>query len=139
MSDIGKLFERAGWVCTMPETGLWQSSFFTDREEEYDLYVMEVDDWVHFAVTPLLPPLPNSQAPRLHAALLTLNQQMRNAHFALDSEGDVTLVADIAQRQLDDAAFSAILDALVFYTERLTGELWRIATDPTYHSPLIKG
>lgn len=139
MADIDKLFERAGWVCTMVEAGLWQSSFFTDSEEEYDLYVMEVDDWVHFAVTPLLPPFPSAQAPRLHAALLTLNQQMRNVHFALDGEGDVTLVADMARRQLDDAAFGEILDALVFYTERLAGELWRIATDPVYHSPLVQG
>jgi hypothetical protein len=138
MPDIGKLFDRAGWACTMVEAGLWQSSFFTDREEEYDLYVMVVDDWVHFAVTPLLPPLPDAQAPRLHAALLTLNQQMRRAHFALDGEGDVTLIADIAARQLDDVAFAEILDALVFYTGHLAEELWRIATDPTYHSPFVR-
>ncbi len=138
MLEIGKLFERAGWSCTMPDTGLWQSSFFTDHEEEYDLYVMVVDDWVHFAVTPLLPPLPVAQTPRLYAALLRLNQQLRGAHFALDSEGDVTLIADMAARQLDERAFAEILDALVFYTERLAGELWRMATDPTYHSPLVQ-
>lgn len=138
MLDIGKLFERAGWTCTMPDAGLWQSSFFSEREEEYDLYVMVVDDWVHFAVTPLLPPLPVTQTPRLYAALLRLNQQLRSAHFALDSEGDVTLIANMAARQLDDSAFAEILDALVFYTERLARELWRMATDPTHNSPLVQ-
>jgi hypothetical protein len=138
MLDISNLFDRAGWACTTPEVGLWQSSFFTEREEEYDLYVMVVEDWVHFAVTPFLPPTPIAQAPRIHAALLKLNQQMRSVRFALDGDGDVTLLADIAARQLDSIAFIEILDAFVFYTDQLAGELWRMAADSTYFSPLVQ-
>ena len=138
MPDISNLFDRAGWAYTMPEVGLWQSSFFTEREEEYDLYVMAVEDWVHFAVTPFLPPIPVAQAPRIHAALLKLNQQMRSVRFGLDGDGDVTLLADIAARQLDSTAFTEILDAFVFYTDQVAGELWRMATDPTYFSPLVQ-
>ena len=138
MLDIDSLFDCAGWACTTPEVGLWQSSFFTEREEEYDLYVMVVDDWVHFAVTPFLPPIPVTQAPRIHAALLKLNQQMRSVRFALDGDGDVTLLADTAARQLDSTAFTEILDAFVFYTDQVAGELWRMATDPTYFSPLVQ-
>lgn len=138
MLDISNLFDRTGWACTTPEVGLWQSSFFTEREEEYDLYVMVVEDWVHFAVTPFLPPIPIAQAPRIHAALLKLNQQMRSVRFALDSDGDVTLLADIAARQLDSIAFIEILDAFVFYTDQLAGELWRMAADSTYFSPLVQ-
>lgn len=138
MLDINNLFNCAGWACTTPEVGLWQSSFFTEREEEYDLYVMVVDDWVHFAVTPFLPPIPVTQAPRIHAALLKLNQQMRSVRFALDGDGDVTLLADTAARQLDSTAFTEILDAFVFYTDQVAGELWRMATDPTYFSPLVQ-
>ncbi len=138
MSDIAALFDRAGWVCTQPEAALWQSSFFTESEEEFDLYVMVVEDWVHFAVTPFLPPLPSAQAPRLHAALLKLNQQMRLVRFALDGDGDVTLLADAAGQRLDAALFAEILDAFVFYTDRLAGELWRMAADPAYFSPLVQ-
>jgi|GEM_PF-929842 len=136
--DISSLFERAGWAYTQPEPGLWQSSFFTEAEEEFDLYVMTVEDWVHFAVTPFLQPIPLAQQPRLHTALLKLNQQMRVVRFALDGEGDVTLIADIAARQLDSAAFVIVLDAIGFYTDQLAAELWRMAGDPTYFSPLVQ-
>ena len=138
MPDIAALFDRTGWVCTQPEANLWQSSFFTENEEEFDLYVMVVEDWVHFAVTPFLPPLPSAQAPRLHAPLLKLNQQLRLVHFALDGDGDVTLVADVAAQWLDLAVFAQILEAAVFYTDRLAGELWRMAADPAYFSPLVQ-
>ena len=122
----------------MPEAGLWQSSFFTEREEEYDLYVMVVEDWVHFAVTPFLPPLPVAQAARIYAALLKLNQQMRSVRFALDGDSDVTLIADVAARQLDSTTFTELLETFVFYTDQLAGELWRMATDPAYFSPLVQ-
>lgn len=138
MLDIGYLFERAGWAYTTPEAGLWQSTFFTEREEEYDLYVMVVEDWVHFAVTPFLPALPVAQADRIYTALLKLNQQMRHARFALDGDGDVTLIADMPLRHVDAATFAEVLDMLVFYTDRLAEELWRIATNPTYQSPLVQ-
>lgn len=138
MLDIGDLFDRAGWSYTTPEAGLWESNFFTEREEEYDLYVMVVEDWVHFAVTPFLPPIPVTQTARIHAALLKLNQQMRSVRFALDGDGDVTLLADIAARQLDSTVFIEILSAFVFYTDQLAGELWRMAADSTYFSPLVQ-
>lgn len=138
MLDIGNLFDRVGWSYTAPEAGLWQSSFFTEREEEYDLYVMVVEDWVHFAVTPFLPPLPSAQTGHIYAVLLKLNQQMRGARFALDGDGDVTLIADMALRHLDAAAFVEMLETLTFYTERLAEELWRMATNPGYQSPLMQ-
>lgn len=138
MLNIGDLFDRAGWSYTTPEPGLWQSNFFTEREEEYDLYVMQVEDWVHFAVTPFLPPIPAAQTARIHTALLKLNQQMRSVRFALDGDGDVTLIADAAARRLDTLAFNETLEALVLYADQLGGELWRMATDPGYFSPLVQ-
>ncbi|MFZ1770946.1 MAG: YbjN domain-containing protein [Caldilinea sp.] len=138
MPDIATLFDRCGWTYGMPEANLWQSTFFTENEEEFDLYVMMVEDWVHFAVTPFMPPIPVAQAPRLHAALLKLNQQMHSVRFALDSDGDVTLIADAAAQHLSAATFTQILEAIVFYTDRLATELWRMADDPTYFSPLVQ-
>ena len=136
MLDIARYFDHHGWSCESPEPGLWRSTFFTESEEEFDLYVMVVDDWVHFAVTPFLPPVAPDTAGRLNTVLLQLNQQMRIAHFALDGDGDVSLLAGAPADQLSDPHFSRILEALVLYADQLAGELRRVAADASYHSPL---
>jgi hypothetical protein len=138
MPDIAAFFDRCGWAYAMPEANLWHSTFFTENEEEFDLYVMVVEDWVHFAVTPFIPPIPAAQTPRLYAALLKLNQQLHSVRFALDGDNDVTLIADAAAQSLDAATFTHTLEAIVFYTDRLATELWRMADEPTYFSPLVQ-
>lgn len=139
MVDISALFEHYGWSYVIPEPNLWQSAFFTERDEEFDLYVMVVEDWVYFAVAPFLPPAPPAQMQRVLTSMLKLNQQMRIVHFALDGDGDPALLADAPVRQLTDVYFALILEAFVFYTERLAGELGRMALDPGYFSPLVPG
>lgn len=138
MIDIAAYFDRYGWVCTAPEADLWMSAFFTESEEEFDLYVMVVEDWVHFAVTPFLPAIPEAQRQRLYASMLKLNQQMRMLRFALDGDGDVSLIADVPARHLNDAYFGRILEAFVYYADRLAAELRRMSTDPAYFSPLVQ-
>ena len=137
MLDIAGYFDRYGWSCESPEPGLWRSTFFTESEEEFDLYVMVVDDWVHFAVTPFLPPMEPDAAARLYPVLLQFNQQMRTARFALDSDGDVSLLADAPADQLSDAHFGRIVATLVAYADQLAGELRRLVADAGYHSPLM--
>ncbi|MBW7885233.1 MAG: YbjN domain-containing protein [Caldilineaceae bacterium] len=137
MTDIASFFDRYGWVYEELEPALWRSSFFTETEEEYDLYVMLVDDWVHFAVSPVLPPVAPEAVPRLHRTLLTLNQQLRLVSFALDGDGDVNLVASAPAQQISYHFFVQIVQAFVFYTDRLASELRRMATDPAYYSPLV--
>ncbi len=138
MSDIPTLFDRYGWAYETVDVNLWCSTFFTENEEEFDLYVLEFEDWVHFAVTPFLPPVPAAQAARLHTAMLRLNQQLCAVRFALDADGDVSLIADAPASQLTEALFATIVEAIVFYTERLSGELRRLANEPAYASPLIQ-
>ena len=55
MADITNLFRRHHWSCEILEPGVWRASFATEREEEFDLYVLVAEDWVHFAVSPLVP------------------------------------------------------------------------------------
>lgn len=138
MSDIGVFFHRFGWAYTAPEPNLWHSTFFTESEEEFDLYVMVVEDWAHFAVTPFLPPASAAQQARIHSALLRLNQQMRLVRFALDGDGDVSLIADAPLHRLNDAYFAQIMEAFVYYADRLAGELRRMLFDAHYASPLIR-
>jgi hypothetical protein len=138
MTDIAAYFDRYGWTYETPDANLWQSTFFTESEEEFDLYVMLVEDWVHFAVTPFLPPIPDAQASRVHTVMLKLNQKMRIVRFALDGDGDASLIADAPAPQLNDAYFAQIVEAFVYYADRLAGELRRMAVDDAYASPLIQ-
>ncbi len=138
MSDIGVFFHRFGWAYTAPEPNLWHSTFFTESEEEFDLYVMVVEDWAHFSVTPFLPPASAAQQARIHSALLRLNQQMRLVRFALDGDGDVSLIADAPLHRLNDAYFAQIVEAFVYYADRLAGELRRMLFNADYASPLIR-
>jgi hypothetical protein len=117
---------------------MWRSAFATEQEEDFDLYVLVADDWVYFAVSPFLSPQAVAEPARFQRSLLRLNQELHLARFALDSQGDVNLVADVPTRLLHFPYFQQIVDLLVFYTGRLAGELQRVAADPEYHSPLFE-
>jgi len=134
---IPEFFERYEWSCEEVEPGIWRASFADEREEEYDLFVAQTEEWLHFAVSPLTPrPRLECSIP-LHETLLRLNQSLRLARFALDDEGDVALLADLPLDDLRFAHFAAALDALTGYTRQLAGELGRVATQPGYRSPLF--
>ncbi len=134
---VPEFFERYEWSCEEVEPGIWRAAFADERDEEYDLFVAQTDDWLHFAVSPLTPRPKAECTPSLHEALLRLNQSLRLARLALDDEGDVALLADLPLDDLRFAHFAAALDALTGYTRRLAGELSRVATQPGYHSPLF--
>lgn len=138
MTDIGPLFDRLGWTHEEPEPGMWRSTFATEQEEDFDLYVLVAEDWVYFAVSPFLPAPPAGGTARLLRSLLRLNQELHLARFAVDGQGDVNLVADVPARLLHFPSFQQVIDLLVFYTGRLAGELRRVAADPEYHSPLFE-
>lgn len=134
---IPAFFERYEWSCEEVEPGIWRAGFADEREEEYDLFVAETDDWLHFAVSPLTPrPVADCSA-SLHETLLRLNGGLRLARLALDDDGDVALLADLPRSELVYAHFAAALDALTGYTRQLAGELTRTATRPGYRSPLF--
>ncbi len=132
--NIPALFERYEWGYETVEAGIWRSSFADEQDEEFDLYVAAGEEWLHFAVSPLTPPpLPECRE-KLTSLLLHLNQSVRLVRFAVDSDGDVTLQADLPIAALSFSLFAATLDALIHYTRELGGALARTATDPSYHS-----
>jgi len=137
--NIPTYFKRYAWVCEQVDTQIWRTSFTTELEDEFDLYVMVGEEWVHFAVSPFLSALASEQQPRLYNALLHLNQQMRLVYFAVDEEGDVNLLAELPVRGFTYPQFEAALNALVYYTQSLARDLGRIAQEPNFYSPLISG
>lgn len=135
--NIPTYFKRYAWAVEQLEENIWRGAFTTEREEEFDLYVMLGEEWVHFAVSPLVSqPDPACQA-RLYAALLHLNQQMRLVAFAVDEAGDVNLLATMPRRGFVYRDFATTLDTLIDYTQTLAYDIGRLATEPNFHSSFI--
>lgn len=135
--NIPAYFQRYAWACTQVDAQIWRSSFTSEREDEFDLYVMLGEDVVHFAVSPVAPQPEPACRTRFYGSLLRLNQQMRLVYFAVDEEGDVNLLAELPRRGLVFPQFAQALDALVAYTQTLAHDLARLATEPDFYSPLI--
>lgn len=137
MVEIEALFERYEWAAEQPEPGIWRATFSTERDEEFDLYVMAGEAALHFAVSPLVTRPDPACEGRVNALLLRLNQQIALVYFGTDDDGDVNLLADLPLGAVGYAGFAAILDALTETTGYIAYELRRLAHDPTYHSPLL--
>lgn len=132
--DISTFFEKHEWTSQQVDADVWLSSFATERDEDFDLYVAAADDWLHFAISPFAPrPRPECTA-ALYKALLGLNQQMRLVRFTIDEDGDVNLLADLPQSDISYAGFATVLDTMVYYTEQLAHEVARTATQLGYRS-----
>lgn len=132
--DILTFFDQYEWTAQQVDTNVWLSTFATQREEDFDLYVAAANDWVHFAISPFAPrPRPECVA-ALYQSMLELNQQMRLVRFAVDEDGDVNLLADLPQNDVSFAGFAAVLDTMVYYTEELAHEVARTATQVGYRS-----
>lgn len=132
--DIPAFFQMYEWTAQRVDANVWLSSFATDRDEDFDLYVASASDWLHFAISPFAPRPRPECAPALHLALLELNQQMRLVRFAVDEDGDVNMLADLPQSAISFASFAAVLDTMVYYTQELAHEVARTATQVGYRS-----
>jgi hypothetical protein len=137
MTDVGVLFEQNDWSYLAVEAGVWRTTFAVASDEEFDLYVVLAEDWLHFAVSPFLTTGALTSPARLQRTLLKLNHELRMARFALDADGDVNLLADLPLDSADAAHFGQMLDLLVFYADRLAADLRRVAEDPNFHSALV--
>ena len=132
--DLAALFAAVEWDAEELEEGIYRAVFSTEREEDYDLYVMAGEEWVHCAVSPLVRPAPGADKTRLAEVGLRLNQQMRYVRLAVDEAGDLNLLADVPRDACSAARFEMVLDLLVQYTDALAYELRRIGHEPGYYS-----
>lgn len=137
MVAIEALFEQYEWTVEALEPGIWRAVFSTERDEEFDLYVMAAEGAVRFAVTPFVTrPDPACEA-RVAALLLRLNPQIPYAYFGVDDEEDIMLLADLPESLLDFESFALVLDTLTQATNALAHEIRRVAHEPDYHSPVL--
>jgi hypothetical protein len=137
MVEINALFEQHEWAIEALEPGIWRAAFTTERDEDYDLYVMADETALRFAVTPLVTRPDSACEARTHRLLLGLNAQIAYAHFGIDGDGDIMLLADVPLNDLTYAGFAAIVDTLTQATDALAHEIRRVAHEPDYHSPVL--
>lgn len=137
MIPVEALFEQHEWAAEQLEPGIWRATFTTEREEEYDLYVMATETAARFAVTPFVTCGESADANRVARLLLLLNPMMEYVYFGFDEDGDIMLLADLPARLLDYEAFGAIVDAMTEATSTLAYEIRRMVYDPDYHSPVL--
>lgn len=135
--NIPNYFKRYAWTYEQVDSQIWLSTFSSEFEDEFDLYVSLGDEWVHFAVSPFLPRPEASQQAYIYAILLRLNQQMRLVHFAVDEDGDINLLVELPVHSFVYAHFVAAMDALVYSAQTLARDLGRMVQDPKFRSPLI--
>jgi hypothetical protein len=134
---IAEFFEQYEWAAEEIEPGIWRSTFTTEAEEDFDLYLMVGEEWLHFAVSPLARMGDAPPDARLLAALLRLNQRMRMVRLGLDDEGDFNLVADAPRERFNFGDFALIVDLLTEYAAALAREVQRSVDEPNYFSPLL--
>lgn len=133
--QLETLFDRYGWAAEEREPGLWVSSFALESGEDFDLFAFVREEWIHFGV-PALTPTPSVEAaPRLHRALLRLNQGLPLVRFALDGDGDLALQADMPAHRFTYSEFAMVLDMLTSVIELWQQPLARMAADPHYSPP----
>jgi len=137
MTNLSSYFEHYGLPGEAIEPGVWHSTFAGPQAEEFDLYVLVAEDWVHFAVSPLAPRRPPAATDLLYATLLRMNQEVRLVRLAVDADGDVNLLADLPLAHINFATFAQALDLLVYYAGQLASDLRLVAPTPDFQSPLF--
>lgn len=137
MGTIETWLTESGWGAEELEPGIWRATFSTEREEDFDLYVMDGGAWIHCAVSPLVRPAPGADVARMTGVVARLNQQIRLVRLGVDDDGDVNLLADLPTDWADATRLEETLDLLVQYTDALAFELRRIVHEPGYHSAAL--
>ncbi len=133
--DVSGWFEAYEWSASEVEPGIWQASFATEWEEDFDLYTMLSDEWLRLIISPVIARPAEDAAPRIATTLLRINQSMQLARFALDDDGDVCLIVDLPVEDLAYATFAAAMDVLLVAVQTLARALARMAANPTYWPP----
>ena len=128
MSNLAAFFEQANWPAAEVEPDVWHCAFTGPSGAAYHLYVLAADDWLHFAVSPLLhaaelAQIENAGSGPLPPALLRANQALRLARLALDDDGDINLLADLPAAHTNAAFFTETLELLAGYADELASPL----------------
>jgi len=133
MQDVRNLFERHGVKYHELDEDTVLAGFQGDYE---DLFIGArlQDDWLTLTVPNYFPPVPDDRKLEVYEHLLELNARIHCVRFALDEEGQIMLMADVAgYKRLEYSAFADAIDALGFYANDVYPYLYKLITgeDPS--------
>ena len=116
-SDVQGYFARYGWDYEEQDEDSWATGFRGDHGR-CSIHVRLTDDWVYFAVDPVVPGFVSPESTDdIRAVLLLANYEMSLAKFCVDPDGDVILAVELPREGFGYDQFAIALDALSYYAE----------------------
>jgi len=90
------------------------------NDQGFSLYIMRIEDayadwFVRFTIVPFIEQPYEGYPDSLYPAVGQINHDLPILKFAFDGDGDLELVADVPEAQLDQAEFDRIVQLLVDY------------------------
>lgn len=128
MQDVRNLFERYGWQCHEHDAQTLLAGF---RGESGDFVIGArlSKDWLTLSVPKYLPSVPSEQRSNLFAHLMRVNAQVEYVRFALESESEITILADLpAYKRLNYDLFAMAIDLLSYYADEAYEHLHEMIT-----------
>jgi hypothetical protein len=91
-----------------------------EREQDFVLFVLPIEDgfgdrYVRFTIVPYIEQPSDGYANNLYHTIAQINHDLPQLKFAVDDDGDLELIFDVPQENLDDAQFGRALQILADY------------------------
>lgn len=101
------------------------------QERSFSLFVLSLQDgfgdkYIRFTVVPFVEQPYDGYPVELHSILGQINHDLPRLKFALDADGDLELVLDLLEAQLDDAGFDQAMQVLADYSAAYYPDIERI-------------
>lgn len=128
LTDICTLFDRYGYKYHQQDE---QTLLVGIRgtHADFTLGARLDQSWLTLSIVRSFSHIPTEWREKVYAYLLQLNYQITFARFAVESNGDIALLADLpAQDPPDYALFAMAVDLLTFYANDSYRHLYQIIT-----------
>jgi hypothetical protein len=130
--DLQAFLDEYEWQMEELEPGFWHAVFSTEYEEDFDLFALFAEEWLHLSVTPFTPRPAGDGLSRLAPVLLRLNERLPLVRFTLDDDDDIALRCDLPIDALSNAIVAAAFDMLTAGTVIYARPLSRMVADPAF-------
>ena len=117
ISELEQFLAAYGWKHVRPDDNVIGTAFALG-ERGFDLNIYLIDEWVQIEILNLARSLPLERESFIYDSLLTYTGEMVGCKLAIDVDGSVSLIADLAGQDLVYDTFAETLDLLTAYSER---------------------
>jgi len=105
-----------------------------DKDYSFPIYPMEIEDaygdsYLRLAIVPFLQQPYDGYPDKLYLMIGQVNHDLMGLKFAFDGDGDLELLIDIPEPQLNQATFDKALQSLIDYSATYYLELSALLTE----------